>query len=191
MGQIQTWSCLKIEVCKSPLSIIWQNLFFGLHVDFQSKISKEQVSNNLSFSSCVSRYSSPAPNPPTSNQLANHYCTMWLDGVKVLDPRPDKSTPKKYIDNVWQNGLSQNKSLHKGGQVPLQKMLESYKNEGISTISPIKRTLEKHRDTYKSRFFFGSPVKIHSFSFRSSVWLPHDLTAIPLPCCLITLHTLV
>lgn len=94
VGQIQTWSCLKIEVCKCHSQSFGKTCFFWLHVDFQSKISKEQASNNVSFSSCVSRYSSSAPNPPTPQPAINsqsllHYVAWWCEG-----PRPDKSTPK-------------------------------------------------------------------------------------------------
>ena len=72
-------------MCKCHSQSFGKTCFFGLHVDFQSKISKEQASNNVSFSSCVSRYSSPTPQPPNQQSTRNHYCTMWLDGVKVQD----------------------------------------------------------------------------------------------------------
>lgn len=126
------------------------------------------------------------PQPAINSQSLLHYVAWWGEG-----PKPDKSTPKT-ISTTCDKMVFPNKNhFTKAGKFRYQKMLESYKNEGISTISPIKRTLEKHRDTYKSWFFLAVLVKNHSFSFRSSVWLPHDLTAIPLPCCLTTLHTLV
>lgn len=128
------------------------------------------------------RLQPPTPQPAINSQSLLHYVAWWGEG-----PRPDKSTPR--CDKI---GLSQQKSLHKGGQVPLQKMLESYQKKRRHFYHFTNQTNSRKTQGYlQISLFFGSPVKIHSFSFRSSVWLPHDLTAIPLPCCLITLHTLV
>ena len=174
---------------QKSLSIIWQNLFFwGSMLIFSLRYPRNKfLITFLSALVCPDTRLQP-PNPPTSNQLAITTAPCGLMGWRF---KTWQINPKNYIDNVWQNGLSQKITSQRRASSVTKNVGIIQKKRRHFTISPIKRTLEKHRDTYKSWFFLAVLVKNHSFSFRSSVWLPHDLTAIPLPCCLTTLHTLV
>ena len=126
------------------LSIIWQNLFFlGSMLIFSLRYPRNKF--QITFLSALvcpdTRLQPPTPQPPNQQSTRNHYCTMWLDGVKVQDLT---NQPQKLYRQRVTKWSFPKKSLHKGGQVPLQKMLESYKNEGIS---PFHQSNELSKNT--------------------------------------------
>lgn len=87
------------------------------------------------------------PQPAINSQSLLHYVAWWGEG-----PKPDKSTWQDVTKLVFPN----KNHFTKAGKFLYKKCWNpTKKNEGISTISPIKRTLEKHRDTYKSRCFLA------------------------------------